>query len=123
MDLSSVPVHPATTVLANNIKDSIKNILLTPIGTTPGFPAFGSNISKYMFELFSPSLAQDLSLEVKRAISEFEPRVDVLACDVSDNQEYGSIRLDIHYVIRSQSDTGTGTGINNTTETLVLTLA
>ena len=64
--------------------------------------------------MFSPSLAQDVSLEVKRALNEFEPRVDLLACDVTDNSEYNSIRLDIHYFICTQT--------NSETQSLVLTI-
>jgi phage baseplate assembly protein W len=70
----------ATNVAA--IKQSIKNILLTPKGSLPGKPNFGSNIHQLLFSQMdglTMSVAQSF---VEEALREFEDRIVIESIDV-----------------------------------------
>ena len=82
------------------IKNSIKNILLTPIGSMPGKPLFGSNITDYLFENISPGTSIMLSNEVTVAIGNWEKRAEVVSVDVIEIPEYNKIHLEIKFNIK-----------------------
>ena len=57
------------------IKNSIKNILMTPRGSLPGKPRFGSDLYKIIFsqlDSISETIAKSFVIE---ALNEFEDRI------------------------------------------------
>jgi len=90
----------AQTVHTNEkaINDSIRNILLTRIGSVPGKPSFGSSIHTYLFDLMSGSTVGDLvKIAVLDAILTWEPRVQILDVTVKQIPEYNRLMLDVTY--------------------------
>lgn len=79
------------------IKENIKRILTTRKGERVNNPAFGSRVKEF---LFMPQMyVDDLLLEIKSSIEQWEPRVKVNSCTVSSNtllqQDVVNIKLEL----------------------------
>ena len=87
------------------IQESIQLILATAPGERPMRPEFGCNIHRHLFSPADGATAGLLAQEVRRALTRWEPRVDLLDVDVSvDDQEHGCLWIDIRYEIRGSND-------------------
>ena len=81
-DISDSAVHPISgrAVLATDIdaiKNSIRNIILTPKGTRAFNPTFGTKIQLLLFEHPTPVTAIAMESEIKTALQSLEPRVKI----------------------------------------------
>ena len=97
-DVSFNFIHPATgdVLLATDIeavKNSIKNIVLTPKGTRPFFPEFGTRVSRLLFELASPITASQIKDEIISGVEKFEKRVSTFQVRVDDDHERNAYRI------------------------------
>ena len=93
-DISDSVVHPVSgrVVLATDIdaiKNSIRNIILTPVGTRAFNPSFGTKIQTLLFENPTPVTEISIRNEIKIALERLEPRVKVQSIDVF-KQDLGS---------------------------------
>jgi len=87
----------------NAIEQSLRNILSISRGTMPGYPEFGSGINKYLFEMINPLTAQLIKTEITYAIEKFEPRIQIVNINVSDDPDYNRIIIKIVYSVLSDS--------------------
>lgn len=97
MDLE---VNIATQV--NAINNSIKNILLTPKGSVPGKPYFGSDLHKIAFEqmdFITERLAERYTSE---ALSRFEDRIKVLDIIVENIEAYNRVVITVNFAFRDE---------------------
>lgn len=97
-DVSFSFIHPATgdLLLATDIeavKNSIKNIILTPKGTRPFFPEFGTRVNNLLFELASPITASQIKDEIMDGVEKFEKRVSTFQVRVDDDHERNAYRI------------------------------
>jgi len=97
-DVSFSFIHPAAgdLLLATDIeavKNSIKNIVLTPRGTRPFFPEFGTRVSNLLFELASPITASQIRDEIVGGVEKFEKRVSTFQVRVDDDHERNAYRI------------------------------
>ena len=97
-DVSFSFIHPATgdVLLATDIeavKNSIKNIILTPRGTRPFFPEFGTRVSRLLFELASPITASQIRDEIVSAVEKYEKRVSTFQVRIDDDHERNAYRI------------------------------
>ena len=97
-DVSFSFIHPATgdLLLATDIeavKNSIKNIVLTPKGTRPFFPEFGTRVSRLLFELASPLTASQIRDEILDGVQKFEKRISKFQVRVDDDHERNAYRI------------------------------
>lgn len=97
-DVSFSFIHPATgdLLLATDIeavKNSIKNIVLTPRGTRPFFPEFGTRVSNLLFELASPLTASQIKDEIVDGVQKFEKRISKFQVRVDDDHERNAYRI------------------------------
>lgn len=97
-DVSFSFIHPATgdVLLATDIeavKNSIKNIILTPRGTRPFFPEFGTRVRRLLFELASPITASQIRDEIVSAVEKYEKRVSTFQVRVDDDHERNAYRI------------------------------
>lgn len=91
-----------TTTYARDIKESLYILLTTDIGERLGNPQFGSNIFEYMFEPISDSLLSDIEMDVKKAITKWEKRIDKIDVSTSIyNSLQGVLSIDIKYTIKA----------------------
>ena len=57
--------------------NSIRNLLLTPLGSYPFDPTYGSLLYKKVFEPADDATAQSIEFEVRDRIREFEDRISI----------------------------------------------
>ena len=89
-----------TDVVTNEsaISNSIRNILLTRIGSMPGKPEFGSNVMKSLFELMDGQSTKDLlKNNIMTALLRWEPRIEVNEVVIKEIPEYNRIVCDVKY--------------------------
>jgi hypothetical protein len=87
------------------IEEAIRLILGTSPGERPMRPEFGCRISEFVFASADGTTASAIGVEVKAALSRWEPRVDVEDVVVTfDARESSLLYIDIRYSIRRTND-------------------
>ena len=92
--------HPITNELVtvkneDSVRQALKNLILTSIGEKPFNPYFGSNINKSLFEQFTPFLQEDILRYINLAVSQFEPRVNLLNVAIEDSPDNNGYSINI----------------------------
>src|SRR5215475_8829094 len=80
---------------AEKIRQSIKIILDTEPGERVMRPTFGCGLRRYLMKPNSAAVRASIQADVQRALTQFEPRIDVLGVQVVPSDEEPS-RIDIH---------------------------
>ena len=83
-----------------NIRESITIILGTKPGERQMLPDFGCRIHELIFAPNTRATATLVSYHVQKALERWEPRIIVNKVDAWPD-DTGSIRVQVHYVIRS----------------------
>ena len=87
------------------IEEAIRLVLGTSPGERPMRPDFGCRIHDYIFGLADATTANEVSVEVTRALEQWEPRVDVQDVVVSfDALDQTLLYIDVRYSIRRTND-------------------
>ena len=103
-------IHPVTgdVMIASDIdaiKNSVKNIVLTEIGTRPFNPEFGTRVTNLLFENIDLITQRQITTEIENGIRKFEPRITNFNIKVIANPDTNS--YDISILFQSQySQTG-----------------
>lgn len=109
-------IKPSTTVTdVKAINNSIKNILMTPKGSLPGKPTFGSDIHRVIFSQLDVITRDTLRDVILNALLKWEPRINIDNIVVEEVPEYNKIIATIHYSYRDKGITineKLGIGIN-----------
>lgn len=88
-----------------NIQQAIRLILATAPGERPMRPEFGCGIHDYVFSPADATTAGRLSLEVKRSLIRWEPRINVTKIEVTvDEIDRNAMYIDIHYTKKGTYD-------------------
>ncbi len=87
------------------IQEAIRLILGTSPGERPMRPEFGCRIADHVFAPANATTAGQLSYDVRAALDQWEPRIDVDDVTVSfDSTDSGVLYIDITYHIRGTND-------------------
>lgn len=87
------------------LEQAIQIILLTYPGERPMRPRFGSRMRDFVFRSADHSTAAELALEVRTAVRQWEPRVDVYDVNVQpDPIERARLNVEIVYTIKRTND-------------------
>jgi Bacteriophage baseplate protein W len=87
------------------IEQAIRLILTTAPGERPMRPRFGCGIHDFVFAPANATTAGRLSVEVKRALAFWEPRIEVRSVDVSvDAYARNTLYINIHYEKKGSYD-------------------
>lgn len=87
------------------IAESIRLILGTAPGERPMRPEFGCRVHEYVFAPANAATAGAIAYEVRSALLQWEPRIDLGEVSVSfDSVESGILYIDISYHIRGFND-------------------
>lgn len=90
---------------ADKLTQSIQLILSTYPGERPVHPEFGCRLRDYVFRGATLDNATALSYEVERALTRWEPRVDIDMVNVYPVQSTeGLLHIDITYVVKATND-------------------
>ena len=82
------------------IENSIKNILLTPVGSLPGKPLFGSKIQSYLFDIVDNVTKMFMEEEINVALANWEPRAIINAVVVEQIPDYNRVVVKIAFSIK-----------------------
>jgi phage baseplate assembly protein W len=83
----------------DSIRQSIRTIILTKIGTRTRYqnPLFGSGVADLLFEKINVFTLSRVDEEISLAISNWEPRVSVIAVDVDINPDRNELTVQINF--------------------------
>ena len=80
----------ATSVGAQNVRESIQILLLTRLGERLMYPSYGSSLRTFLFAPNNPGTRKSIEDEITRALQLWEPRITVdsvsVTVDPSDAQ-------------------------------------
>jgi phage baseplate assembly protein W len=95
----------ALVVREREIEQAIRLILGTARGERPMRPEFGCRIHDHVFAPGNAATAGQIANDVRQALEQWEPRIDVLNVGVSfDEMEAGRLYVDVTYEIRGLND-------------------
>lgn len=87
------------------LEQAIQIILLTYPGERPMRPRFGSRLRDFVFRSADNSTAAELAHEVRSAVRQWEPRVDVHEVHVApDPVERNRLDVEVVYVVKATND-------------------
>ena len=101
--------HPVSgdLVLKKNeeaIKKSVKSLILTNKYERPFQPSINGRVRQLLFENMTPVTGVNLRSNIEDVLQQHEPRIDVLAVNVNQNDEMNSIEVSIEFAIKNQPD-------------------
>lgn len=79
-------------------------ILGTAYGDRPMRPEFGCAIHDMLFEPSTADLATRIRVEVEQSLVRWEPRVDVLGVDVTQDGEPSRLLINVRYQLKGTYD-------------------
>lgn len=86
------------------VKRSLRNLILTNFYDRPFQPSIGSSVQKLLFENFTEVTAILVSNAIKEVVTNFEPRVTVLAVDVQPEPDDNALTATIVFRIRNREE-------------------
>jgi phage baseplate assembly protein W len=81
-----------------SVTQALKNLVLTNTGERMFQPYVGSDITKLLFEPVTPSVLTNLQFLIQTAIKNYEPRVNVIAVNVTDEIDHNAFGVSIVYL-------------------------
>ena len=87
----------------NAIKNSIKNILMTPKGSLPGKPRFGCDLHKVVFQPLDPLVKAIAKNYVMEALTEYEDRINVRRVEIRRDDAFNKLLIDIVFTYKDIS--------------------
>lgn len=87
-------------------EDDVRQAIMIVLGTDPGErvmrPRFGAGLNTFVFEPMTAALAARIAEQVRNALTDWEPRIDVVFVDVTSRQRpAGALLVDISYRVRA----------------------
>lgn len=102
--LNPVSFDLARKINEEAVKDAIVNILMTRRGERLFKPNLGSDIHKMLFENASPLTSLAMEELVREAISNHEPRANVISVDVYTSEDENSVDIKVTFnVVNSET--------------------
>jgi phage baseplate assembly protein W len=105
------PVQPDVTgrvvmsAYEEDVRESIRIILMTAKGERVMRPDFGSGLHDFVFASMSVTVMGAIQAAVKDALVKWEPRAQVLSVNVEAEQgEFGQLNIDIEYRVRATNN-------------------
>jgi len=89
------------------VKQSMKNLLMTGLGERPFRPALGGNLGVLLFENATTSSTQELENNIRVAVSNYEPRAQILKVNVQNNLDRNEIFVGIEFKVINTSEIAT----------------
>lgn len=88
-----------------DIRESIRIIIMTKKGERMMRPDFGCNIHKYMFDILDVTTIRQIELEIEESIRRWEYRIDDLEVQVEESTEYsGMLKINVSYSTLESAD-------------------
>jgi phage baseplate assembly protein W len=79
------------------VKQAVKTLLQTNFGERPFNYYFGANIRDLLFEPVTPDTIDEIELNVRLAMQNWEPRAELLQVRVQDELDKNSINVSVRF--------------------------
>ena len=89
---------------AADVKQSVKNLLLTNYTEKPFRMGFGGNLNDFLFELDTDTDFDLLADQIIQAVDLHEPRAQVLRVDANDYPERNEVVVTVEFQVLSTSE-------------------
>lgn len=94
-----------TVSLEEDIKESIRIILMTKKGERKRRQEFGCGINDYAFETLDYMTVSAMKREIVQALIQWEPRIeDIDVSILTEQEEAGKAQIEIAYLVRSTNN-------------------
>lgn len=81
------------------VKQAVKTLIQTNFGEKPFNYFFGANIRALLFEPVTPDIVEEIKLNVRLAIQNFEPRAKLLDVRVLDEIDKNSLNVSVRFQV------------------------
>ena len=100
------PITGQLNILKNNaaVKRALRNLILTNRYERPFRPNFGSTITESLFDNFDSLTVSNVKEAIKIAVSDHEPRVQLLDVRVNVTPDQNSMRVTIYFRVVNQAE-------------------
>ena len=88
----------------HELAESMRLILGTAPGDRPMRPEFGCAIHDFVHDVADPSISGRIAFEVRRALTRWEPRIEVLGVDVATDPERATAYITVHWTLTTDND-------------------
>ena len=94
--------HPTTNDIVRKtdveaVKRSVRNLILTNRYDRPFQPEIDGGVTRYLFELATPSTKADIEYAITNTIAYFEPRAEVISVNVGGNIDKNEIHVTLTF--------------------------
>jgi phage baseplate assembly protein W len=91
----------------DNVRENLHILFATDIGERIMLANYGTLLRQHVFAALSETTSNQLKLEIRNVIAEWEPRIDVLEIQINDRQEStGACELAVIFQLRTSGATG-----------------
>lgn len=102
-------IHPIKKDINKNVGslaiiNSVKNLLLTNYYEKPFQPQIGSNVRRLLFENLDVITASTIEQEIRRVISNYEPRADVKTVIVQPDFDRNGFSVYMEFFVVNQTN-------------------
>ena len=107
--LNPVTSDVTTITDVQDIKRSVRNLVMTNKWDRPFHPEIDSGVRDNLFEPFSPVTASNIKDKIKNVLENYEPRVKVLSINVNDpsgyNQDNNKLNIQVNFALINEPNT------------------
>jgi phage baseplate assembly protein W len=91
----------------DNVRENLHILFSTDIGERFLLPAYGTPLRQHLFRALTETTSNQLKVEIRSVILEWEPRIDVLDIQISERRELqGRCELSIEFQLRANGARG-----------------
>lgn len=106
---TSLAMHPVSKDISRKVNESaiiasVKNLVLTKMYGRPFHPELSSQVHSLLFEPLTPSTASALERMIRYVIENFEPRVEIVLIQVTEEDDV-TLRATLVFRIVGSADT------------------
>jgi uncharacterized protein len=83
------------------VEQAIQLILLTARGERVMLPQFGAGLRRWVFEPNTPATHRAIEHEVRTALIDWEPRIDLRRVEVAAGEEPNLLLVELDYIVRA----------------------
>lgn len=87
-----------------NIKESIRLILMTGRGERVMRPEFGCGLKQFVYETMDYGTLVRMEQEIKEALTLWEPRIEEIEVSVAPGEEKNALMIHISYRVRATNN-------------------
>lgn len=84
-----------------NVRENLQILFSTDVGERLMLPTYGTPLRQHLFRALTETTSNQLKLEINSVIADWEPRIDVLEIQITEQQEIlGACELSIQFRLR-----------------------